>query len=84
MQITIPDDPNLQQRAHAAGFESIDAYVWELVCRDSVSEIDSPVPDDHDQEVAAEWISGFRAIFEKLPPSNVNVDDSRESIYPVR
>jgi hypothetical protein len=79
MQITLPDDPLLRQRAEAAGYKSIDEYVLQLVRRDACSD-----SRDATEQSAEEWIEDFDAWVRTLKSHNPNFDDSRESIYPVR
>ncbi len=84
MQITLPDDPQIQRRAIAAGFVSVESYVQDLVRRDAAHPTDENGVTDSGEQSAEEWIREFRAIFDKMPKANLNYDDSRESIYPVR
>jgi hypothetical protein len=35
MQITLPDDPRLTEQANAAGYHSVEQYIFDLVKRDS-------------------------------------------------
>ena len=93
MPITIPDDPRLEARAKAEGFADAAAYLRHLVEReieaepngrrvlsDRTSDRQSPFADPH------AWIEAFKADLESLPAGGGDwfVDDSRESIYPVR
>ncbi len=80
MQITIPDDPLLQKRADAAGFERIEEYVLNLI--EQEAELDNEFTGETISP--EEWSQGFRAFLATLPCSNPHFDDSRESIYPVR
>ena len=80
MQITLPVDEQVVAQANAAGFDSVEAYVLRLIERDAALRTGKT----RQTESAEEWIRGFRAFLQSLPPSNPNVDDSRESIYPVR
>lgn len=86
MQITIPDDRNLRDRALAAGFATVEEYLLELVERDSrQGEVPfSLVEGGREEPTDEEWINGFRSFLRSLPSRNSRFDDSRESIYPVR
>ena len=77
MQITLPDDAQLHQRATAAGFATVEQYLLELVQRDTLDDALSGSP----QMSHAEWSRKFRQFLSSLPSRNPHVDDSRESIY---
>lgn len=80
MQISIPDDQRLRQRALAAGFATVEDYVLQLVEQD-VQQAELRAVEEMDDE---KWIADFRAFLQSLPSHNPHFDDSRESIYPVR
>ncbi len=84
MQITLPDDPELRDRAKAAGFYSVDEYVLQLVQRDVRREDAPQTAADPEQQTAEEWVRDFDAWVSTLKSHNPHFDDSRESIYPVR
>jgi hypothetical protein len=81
MQITLPDDARIQQRASAAGFATVEEYLLQLVERDADSKSDSASPFLKRRE---EWIREFRAFIATMKPRHAHLDDSRESMYPVR
>jgi hypothetical protein len=84
MQITLPNDQRVNERAKAEGFESIEQYVRNLIERDLASSGVVPLAGTSEDQLAEDWIRDFQAIFTSLPAMNPNFDDSRESIYPVR
>jgi hypothetical protein len=76
MQITIPDDRALRQRAAAAGFATVEEYVLALVERDArQDETDTAAQDDRSNE---EWVRDFRSFVASLSSHNPPFDDSRE------
>lgn len=79
MQITLPDDPALRERALAAGFATVEAYVRDLVKRDAAHAVGAT-----DNQSNDEWIRDFRSFVASLVSQNPDFDDSRASIYPVR
>ncbi len=81
MQITLPDDRKLKERAAAAGCASLQEYLLQLVER-FVQRQESA--DVRDQVSHDEWVKRFRELVPMAEPLNSDLDDSRESIYPVR
>lgn len=82
MQIELPD--HFATLASAAGFANVEEYVRFLVKKDekhtpSDDEAADYVPLPYD-----EWKRRFDELVASAKPCNPNVDDSRESIYPVR
>jgi hypothetical protein len=84
MQISLPDDPQIRERATAAGFTSVEEYVRKLVERDICHEDAGLSPVDPEKQTAEDWVRDFDAWVGTLTSHNPNFDDSRESIYPVR
>jgi hypothetical protein len=84
MQISLPNDQRLGERAKAQGFGSVEEYVRSLIERDLDFEDKKRQKAAPEEQLAEDWIRDFQAIFSSLPPMNPNFDDSRESIYPVR
>lgn len=93
MQLTLPDDLHLDQRAAAAGFADAREYVLHLVARDgeSASRPENDIASDGPQsstvkagpsEEAAltseEWL---KTVERFAAPSGRFVDDSREACY---
>ena len=77
--ITIPDDPRLETIALSEGFANSAEYVRHLV--ETVVEQREPSagPD------ATAWKERFHGFLDAMPERDAGaVDDSRESIYPVR
>lgn len=84
MQITLPDDPLFQATAAAGGYASVEEYVLAVLQRETRRDIPREVS-DNDQPLSHDrWKQEFDAFRRNLRPCNPNVDDSRESIYPVR
>lgn len=82
MQIELPD--NFASLATAAGFASVEDYVRFLVKKN-----ESRIPSDDDASDYVplsheEWNRRFDEMLASARPCNPNVDDSRDSIYPVR
>lgn len=81
-QITLPDHPKLALKAVSAGFDSVEEYVRHLIEEDA-----GPLETPSSQEESltyAEWKQRFEELLLVVQPGNPDVDDSRESIYPVR
>lgn len=82
MQIYLPDHPNLESRATAAGYRSVQEYVRHLVEEDA-----GPFVATQPNSVKARgsnWEDKLTDLLEAVEPGNLDVDASRESIYPVR
>lgn len=83
MQIIIPDDPKFESSAAAAGFATVEDYILAILEQHAQEQAEGESTNgqtlSHEQ-----WKREFRAFQASLRPSNPNVDDSRESIYPVR
>lgn len=79
MQLHISEETEaaIQARAESAGFRSAEEYILELVNGDLP--IDSTI-----SESRQEWLRRFNAFVARQQRWNSNIDDSRESIYPVR
>jgi hypothetical protein len=84
MQVTLPDDQQLHERAEAAGFASVEEYVRKLVEREIRQEVVHRSVSDPEKQTAEEWVRDFDAWISTLTSHNPNFDDSRESIYPIR
>ena len=90
MQITLPDDPALAARAAEAGFTRVEDYVRDLIDRHAADGPDTATAAGDEPEPRRmsreEWKRRFDRFMDNLEPiePGVRVDDSRESIYPVR
>ena len=93
MQIQLPDDPKLEERAVASGFSSVEAYVRSLIEQDvqqhaAVNEeatgIERIAALRPDALSYAEWQNRLRTFVSELPSTNPHFDDSRETMYPDR
>ncbi|MGC1273479.1 MAG: hypothetical protein WBC44_07195 [Planctomycetaceae bacterium] len=82
MQITLPDNPLLQKRAAAAGFETVEGYVLDLI--EQEAEFDEERGITGKKQSYEEWSRDFREFLNSMRSHNLDFDDSRESIYPVR
>lgn len=81
MQVTLPDDARLEQRAQAAGFATVEDYLLQLVARDAEQE---PSHGSQSRLSSAEWVRRFREFIATMKPRHAHLDDSRDSIYPIR
>jgi hypothetical protein len=82
MQIELPD--NFASLATAAGFASVEDYVRFLVGQDATKADGAELTSDFVNEPYEAWKKRFGELIAMAQPCNPNVDDSRESIYPVR
>jgi len=81
-EFTLPDHPKLMSKAVSAGFETVEAYVRHLIEADAGPLDTQPLlRNDLSQR---EWKRKFQELLTLVEPGNPQVDDSRESIYPVR
>ena len=82
MQINLPDHLSIASKAHAAGFSTVDDYVLFLVQEDAgplqEMKVNGDLLSDDD------WQRRFDRLLASVERGNPDVDDSRESIYPVR
>jgi len=79
MQLHLSKDAEaaILARARAAGFESAEEYILDLLAADTLV-------DEKPSISRAEWLDRFNAFVARQRSTNPNFDDSRESIYPVR
>ncbi len=88
LTIDLPEHLDLESRAAAAGWDSVEAYVRHLVEQEGVSanghDPFENVDESSDEVSFAEWKRKFQTLLSLCKASNPNFDDSRESIYPVR
>ncbi|QDT37678.1 hypothetical protein [Stratiformator vulcanicus] len=77
MQITLPDDPRIAERAMAAGFANVEDYVRHLVAQDKP---EGPKVPAHELPYE-EWKKQFDQLTAMAKPRNATLDDSREAIY---
>lgn len=82
MQVTLPDDPRIASNAAAGGYRTVDEFVRHVL-EEKLGplghpglEVKGPSP--------SEWRRVLNDLLAVVEPGNPNVDDSRESIYPVR
>lgn len=82
MQINLPDHLSIASKAQAAGFTTVEDYLLFLVQAGA----DSPdeIKLNADFSSAGDWQKRFDRLLASVESGNPNVDDSRESIYPVR
>ena len=74
LKISKEVERSIQQRAHDAGFGTVEEYLLELVAQDESS------PETCQQN----WLSKFDAFVARQTSRNPNFDDRRETLYPVR
>lgn len=77
MQLSIPKDveASILSQATAAGFLTAEEYILDLLS------IDEPTVSDEPRE---QWLQKFDALVAKQKSHHPQIDDRRETIYPVR
>jgi hypothetical protein len=82
MQVTLPDDPKISSNAAAGGYRTVDEFVRHVL-EEKLGPLSQPGIEAK-RSSGTEWKRRLDDLLASVEPGNPNVDDSRESIYPVR
>jgi hypothetical protein len=74
LEVSRDVEASIQSKARAAGFCTVEEYLLDLIGHEEAAPV---VP-------RGEWLRSFDALIQRQKSRNPRLDDSRESIYPVR